>query len=532
MLFNEKKKKLTPRQFDEEVKQLEQWVKESVSPFVGDTKKKQDARVRRARGDQDYFNTTYLPHYFNQDSPDFHREMEETAEEGERQHRPVAIAAPRGHAKTTRMTFARPLKKALYKEKKFIVLMGLDGGLAKGNTVSIRVELEHNPRIVHDFGAQKTGEWAADEFVTRGGTKVLARGSAQGIRGRKHGPHRPDLIIIDDPEDDEMQGNPERVKKLVANINEAYVPSLHPDYGQLFWVGTLLSTKSALATIMENPEWISRVYQAVENAEWHEEAVWDKARGIYLAAFTAGTPLWPERWSLEKLSRERRLIGSPSFNKEYQNAPEDDSKTFQRKWFRRIKWNALPNVALYPYAGRDPSLKEKRTSDFKAHVTAARGGVHIYILYASIKRFSIDRMIKEDYQLVPRFNVLRLGLETEGWQELLRSDYWREAERQGFHLPIVPIERHGISKDDDVRIGGLSPKVEGGIIIFAEGPASEVGDMELLIDQFVAFPTPRVHDDGPDAAEIAVNLADRRSTGKPSYESVGRREARFGAGAY
>lgn len=533
MIFNEKKRKLTPRQFDQEVERLVEWVKGSVSPFTGDSKAKQEARVRRAKGDQDFFNATYLPHYFNQSGAEFHREMEEMAEAGESQHRPVAVAAPRGHAKSTRMTFARPLKKILYKEKKFVVIMGEDETLAAGNTVSMRVELEFNPRIVHDFGAQKTRRWSAEEFEAKGGTLVLARGSGQGVRGRKYGPHRPDMIVIDDPESDEMQGNAGRIKKLVKLVNEEYIPSMDPDHGQLFWVGTILSKKSALAQVMENKEWLSRIYQAIEDPVWDEEAVYSEEQGRWLGLFVSGVCLWPDRWDLDKLSRERRRIGSPAFKKEYQNDPEDDDRMFQRGWIRRIKWDAIPNVALYPYAGRDPSLKHKTTSDFKAHSSVARGGNGlIYVRFASIKRISRDRMVKEDFVLVPRFGVLQLGVELDGWQELLRADYDREAALQKFHLPIIPIERHGLSKDDDARIGGLSPMVEGGIIIFCEGSAAEVGDMELLIEQLVDFGQGRAHDDGPDSLEIAVHLTEKRAAAKPSYEQVAQREARFGAGAW
>jgi len=303
------------------------------------------------------------------------------------------------------------------------------------------------------------------------------------------------------------------------------VPSLDPMTGVLFIVGTLLSKKSVLAQCLANPVFIAKIYRAVEEPVWDEEQ----------KEFTAGIPLWPERFPLERLSRVRNLIGSISFNKEYQNDPRSDEGLFLEDWFKRYKWDALPNVPLYNYAGRDPSLKNGQTNDFKAHVTVAHGGSKIYTRFASIKRISIDRMVKEDFILVHRFGILQLGLETVSWQDLLRRDYTREGEGQRFFLPIVPIPRTGkeaVAKQDEMRIGGLSPLVEAGILMFAEGPPAEVGDMELLIEQLIYFPSSSVHDDGPDALEIAVHLAQKRVGGKPSYESVGHREASFGAGAW
>src|SRR3990167_7620129 len=139
MIFNEKRKKLTARQFDEEVARLIEWVQGAVSPFTGDTKAKQEARVRRAREDQDYFNQTYLPHYFNQESPSFHAEMEELIAEGQVQQRPVIVAAPRGHAKSTRVIFAHTLREVLYKITNFTLIISDTETQAKGLTISARV---------------------------------------------------------------------------------------------------------------------------------------------------------------------------------------------------------------------------------------------------------------------------------------------------------------------------------------------------------------------------------------------------------
>jgi len=530
MIFNEKRKKLTARQFDEEVARLIEWVQGAVSPFTGDTKAKQEARVRRAREDQDYFNQTYLPHYFNQESPSFHAEMEELIAEGQVQQRPVIVAAPRGHAKSTRVTFAHTLREVLYKITNFTLIISDTETQAKGLTISARVELEHNPRIIHDFGAQKTGQWAAGDFVVKAGPRVMARGDGQGVRGLKHGPHRPDRAKVDDIESDESVRNPARIKQTLAWIMEAVVPSLDPARGVLFVVGTLLSKRSVLAKLIENPAVISKIYRAIA------EPVWDDGEKLFIS----GAPLWPERFSLERLSKIRNLIGSISFNKEYQNDPRDDEGLFQEQWIEshRYKWDAIPSVPLYTYQGIDPSLKQGQSNDFKANITASRGdpstgsGWKIYCRHAWIKKCSIDQMVKSAYILHARFVALQVGLETEGWQVLLRRELDREAERQKRYLPIVPIERKGVSKEDETRIGGLSPLIENGILVFPYGPESEIGDIEVLIEQLIYFPSSSVHDDGPDALEIAVHLAEKRAMSKPSYERVAQREARFEVGAF
>lgn len=522
MLFNEKKRKLTPAQFDREVERLSRWVVETVSPFEDDTPAKQQRRVRRALRDQDYFNKTYLPHYFTQASPRFHREIEAQLDASAKQERPSATAAPRNHAKSTRITLARPLRQVLGGHKKFIILISDTELQAKSFTVSIRIELEHNARILHDFGPHKTANWAAGDFVTAGNSRVLARGDQQRVRGLKHGAYRPDEIVIDDIDSDEMVRNPRRIKQTYDWIMEAVYPSLEPGKGSMAILGTLLSKRSVLARCLANKEFISSVYRAIDGGEWSEEK----------GEFVKGKPLWSERFTLKRLSAIRRLIGSLSFNKEYQNDPKDDDGLFKEEWIKRISWNDLPNVPLFTFSGRDPSLKQGQSNDYKAGVVVSRGEGKLYVRHASIKKISIDRMVKEDFNLVRRYSCLQLGLETDGWQALLRRDYDREGELQKFYLPIVPIERHGVSKESEARIGHLSPLVENGVIVFCQGPEREVGDMELLIEQLIYFPSTTVNDDGPDALEIAVHLAERRVAGRPSYERVARREARFGPGAY
>ncbi|HWP59008.1 MAG TPA: hypothetical protein VNL14_14035 [Candidatus Acidoferrales bacterium] len=521
MIFNEKKKKLTPRQFEAELERLVKWVRESVSPFENDTKGKQESRVRRAREDQDFFNHTYLPHYFKQPSPDFHRDMERLTETGEELQRPVAIAAPRNHAKSTRTTLARPLKKGLFKEKKFIVIIGNDETLAKGMTVSIRTELEFNPRIIHDFGKQKSEPWTHGNFVIKEGARFWARGIEQRIRGEKHGPYRPDMVVIDDPEDDEMQRNPQRIKNLVNWVLEAVYPSFEPESMLLYWVGTLLSKKSALATVMKNPEWLSKIYRAIENPVWDGEKM----------EFTAGTPIWPARFNLKKLSSIRKVIGSIAFNKEYQNNPTDDEAKIKEGWIKRVRFDEIDKARLYYYQALDPSLGEHETSDFQGHATVALlPGGRLALRHADIQKRSIDSMVKNCYLLQKRFMAVGLGLETIGFQKLLKRDFDREAKEQGRYLPIVPIDHHGVAKIP--RVLRLSPLIEHGNFVYASGPEHEIGDMETMIEQFLYIEEASVHDDGPDAAEMACTLAEGLAGGKPSYERVAQREAHFGQGAW
>jgi hypothetical protein len=46
--------------------------------------------------------------------------------------------------------------------------------------------------------------WAVDDFVTLNDIRVKARGRGQRLRGLKHRQWRPDLVVLDDLENDKM----------------------------------------------------------------------------------------------------------------------------------------------------------------------------------------------------------------------------------------------------------------------------------------------------------------------------------------
>lgn len=59
-----RKQTITEKKFDLEIEELRDLIRESVSPFEGDTPAKKKARIERARKDKEFFFHTYLPHYF------------------------------------------------------------------------------------------------------------------------------------------------------------------------------------------------------------------------------------------------------------------------------------------------------------------------------------------------------------------------------------------------------------------------------------------------------------------------------------
>jgi len=173
-------------------------------------------RAQRAKTDFQFFCSYYLAPYFSAEPASFHREVIEMM----MMHDRGAFAAPREHAKSTNVSFAFPLHQICYGLRHFIVLVRASEGDAQQNVDDIRQELEENELIREDFGdLVGNRKWAGLEFVTSKNVKVLGRGRGQSMRGLRYKQWRPDLVILDDIEDDELVESKERRDKLERWLN-------------------------------------------------------------------------------------------------------------------------------------------------------------------------------------------------------------------------------------------------------------------------------------------------------------------------
>jgi hypothetical protein len=122
--------------------------------------------------------------------------------------------------------------------------------------------------------------------VTTDGHKfrIQAKGSEQKVRGIKWGGKRPDLIVCDDLENDEIVMNPERRAKFARWFMNALIPC-GSDTCSIRVVGTILHLDSMLQRILDDPTWKHLFYQAedgnFENILWPEQYSAERLKGIY-----------------------------------------------------------------------------------------------------------------------------------------------------------------------------------------------------------------------------------------------------------
>lgn len=471
----------------------------ATNVFAKETKAEQLRRMAKAQKDYDFFVRTYFPHYCTDKATGktipcaaFHIKAAKFILDN-----PQLLAIfmwPRGHAKSTHMGVFIPMWLMCQPMRTLhsLVLAGKSEDSAIRLLSDLQAELQYNQLYEHDFGRQyKAGSWAVGEFTTQDGTAFHAIGRGQSPRGLRDRQNRPDYIICDDLDDDELSRNPARVEAATEWTREALMGTFGAEGGRFIMVGNLISKCSILANIMETPGvHVSRVN------------VYD----------SKGNPAWPEYWTKERIEAKRRLVGYRAFEKEYMNNPVTLGAVFRQEDI--VFDTMLPNLSQYRQlvCYTDPSWKATKQADYKATMLVGKtktGEYHLLKAYAD--QTSVSNMIEWHYAIdsyvdgrVPVYYYM----ETNMLQELILDEFRKQGKARG---KVIPVKGDSRKKPDKfARIEAMQPLFEQHLVVFNKAERDSPG-MQVLVEQLLATERgSRMHDDAPDALESAIWMLNRR----------------------
>jgi phage terminase large subunit-like protein len=332
----------------------------------------------------------------------------------------ILFIAPRGFSKSTLCSRFFPLWLACNGLKKDIFLVSATISLAKENLRVIRTELEANDKIIRDYGELKSDKWTEEHLVLRNGVSIRAKGREFQIRG-----FRPDLIICDDLEDDEVINSKEQRDKLENWFFRTLIPTLKPDQG-LVYIGTKLHQMALIAKLEEKEEFLSRTYRALEEVNGELRSIWE------------------EMWSTERLLKMKTEIGLYAFESEYQNNPLSLKEQPIKPHYLECK--AKGEVILSCMA-IDPAISEKDSADYRAiAIYGLTDKGYFKEIITEKGRWGIHEQIQRVLYLYKMFRPTRVLLEEVAFQKVLRTFLTDEARKQGIYLPISTAEL-GVGKN-------------------------------------------------------------------------------------
>lgn len=450
-----------------------------------------EERKARARRDFAYFAQTYFPHICTSPCAAFHIEAANYI----LKHRNARALFkwPRGHAKSAMLSLIVPLWLLIQERREvhLMVLASKSQEAAEKLLDGIRSEIAGNALLSGDFGiAPSAASWSGNSFKTTDGVMFVAVGRGQSPRGLRNGPYRPDYIIWDDLDDDELVLSSARVSKAVDWLLTALYGTTAAGRGRFIGVGNLIGRDSILARVEQIPEFhVSTVY-AIDN----------------------GVPVWPENYTLAEFDSMRRTMGERRFQKEMMHNPTADGAIFKQKDIRYGTMLPLEKYrSLVCYT--DPSFKNSTKADYKATVLLGRtrtGVIHVLKVYA--ERASVARMIEWHYLIdawVGGRAAILFYIEANFIQDMMLEEFRKAGAACGRHIPVRGDTRK--KPDKFARIEAIQPFFERGLVILNEAEKDSDG-MRVLVDQLLMFDRgSRANDDAPDALEGGINKLFRGS---------------------
>ncbi len=413
----------------------------------------------------------------------------------------AVLEFPREHAKSVLADIFMPMYLKAKGEVSGMAIASQSGNKAQGLLADIQAQLESNQRYINDFGEQYNwGNWSEKHFVTKDGVGFWAIGRRESPRGLREAEKRPNLLIIDDLDDDEEVKNEELVKKSLDWLRGALIGAMAIKQRRIIMVGNRIAKKSILAHVVgdindDDPinEGITHIKVfALENPKTHKE---DQSE--------AGVPAWKERYTRKDILKIIQQMGYRMAQRELFHKQIEDGTTFKDAW---LLYDTIPHLskmdAIVSY--NDPSFKDTKKNDYKAIMVVGRISNKWYLIDCWVRQANRNAMVVAHYDIHEFLEKagaknFKHYIEANFMQDMLMEDYVTESENRGYMLPIYEDKRSKPEKKG--RIEGLAVYFERNLIIINE-KLKKSPDFQNFKDQLLGFPN--AHDDAPDALEGAI----------------------------
>ena len=412
----------------------------------------------------------FLKKNFDQpaDIPDFHREMWGFCCSD---YKFVALAAPRGFAKSTAITHAYTLACVLFRERKFVLIVADTETQAALFLDDIKKELLTNEDLIKVFGIKgliKSNETdIIVEFEDGAQARLMAKGSGQSLRGIKWDGKRPDLIVCDDLENEEMMLNKDRRANFRRWFSGTLLPCRSKD-GIIRVVGTILHTDSQLNRLMpklgkrDRPVFIDDLREISNPKD-----VWRSAR--YRAHDRKMLiSLWPENKSIEWLMNERQTFidagETDLWAQEMLNVPFDETMApFRRRDFIEMETPEYEQNLNY-YVSCDFATSEKQRTDYTVFLVAAVNQEgQLYVINVVHERMEVPEILETWFQLMHQYDPQSFFVEKGQIWNMLQPLITNEMYKTG---QFVLIEEMASSMHKLARSSAIRGRMRTGAVKF------------------------------------------------------------------
>lgn len=437
------------------------------------------------------------------ESPDFHDECWELCTS---KHKYVAIAAPRGHAKSSGVTLGYGLATLLFRERKFMLLVSDTESQASLFLGNFKQQLQDNQELIDLFEIKRDDKGKVSfikdtetdiivEFTDGTKFRVIAKGAEQKLRGLLWNGSRPDIILGDDMENDELVMNKDRREKMRRWFNAALLPCIS-DKGIVRIVGTVLHMDSLLERLM--PKQKSTATKHTELKSWMTRPVgaWISVKyRAHNADFTK--LLWPQKKDAEffRMKRQDALEQGmlDVYSQEYLNLPLDETTAY----FKRGDFLAMRDEdkkkSLNKYITADLAISQEEKADYSVFIIAGVDeNKQMHVLDVIRERMDAREIVDTFIMLQRLHNPQAIGVEDMQVSKSIGPFLNEEMIRTGCFINMVKLKHGG--KDKQTRARSIQARLRAGGVKFDKNTDWYL-DFE---EECIRFPRDK-HDDQVDA---------------------------------
>jgi len=450
--------------------------------------------VRLGAIDPILFARTFFPNTFRQETPEFHRVIWESLENPTFRH--LAVEVFRGGAKTTLLrTFAA--RRVAYGLSRTILFVSRSQEYAIESVVWLQKQVLHNRLYAETFGLKPGVKWTFDNMEILHGVdghsiRVLARGITGQTRGLNIDDYRPDLIVVDDADDEETTNTPEMRRKtselFFGAIEKSLTPASEMPYAKIVLLQTPLHRDDLVETCLRDPQW----------------------HGLRFGCFRDddGESQWPQRFPKEQLELDKQAHNHRRQLSLWMREMEckvisTETAYFSLDWLKY--WETLPDgmwtvLAIDPAPPQsDQAILKNRDTDYQAFAVMGFNRGNAYLLeYALVRNQNPEESAHEFMRLALKWNPRQVIVEGVAYQRTL-AHYLRQkmAQTGRFYAVKEVIDRR--KKHDRIRQALAGRAANGKLHIHS----THVD----FTSQFGDYPDVK-HDDLLDAVSMAITAAE------------------------
>lgn len=316
--------------------------------------------------------------------------------------------------------------------------------------------------------------------------RIEAYGKGAAVRGLSWGSKRPDLVIIDDPQDEEDA----RSETVTAGDWDWFLSDVYflGQMSRIFLIGNNLGERCIMEQVMRSPESLKFTTRKVPILD------------------AEGKSAWGSKWPLSAIEKEREefaVLGKTDlwYRNKLCECISPSSQKFKREYFRY--YDKTPDKReLNVYTTVDLAVSQKVNADCSAIVTVGvNASGHWFVLDVEYGRYDPSTTIDAIFDAVKKWCPLSVGIETVAYQAALQHFLEKEMPSRGIFFRIQPLKAESRK---ELRIDAIQPRFAVGTVWFKRNAAW----LEKIEGELLAYPH-GTHDDVIDALAYVEQIASK-----------------------